>query len=129
MNSLCLPESALVPSMDGPGPIRTDGDPRRFRETFNLDLRDCPGRMEAIGQAVYRGDPASLARAADSLKGVLAGFGPSEALDMADRLEIKGRTRNLRGVKDEFRALEDRVVRLNTALERLAEGVRGMTDD
>jgi HPt (histidine-containing phosphotransfer) domain-containing protein len=63
------------------------------------------------------GDAARVRRVAHTLKGAVANFGPSPALDFAFRLEIQGRDGNLNDATALLAQREDAVTRLIQALD------------
>src|SRR5439155_3294376 len=69
---------------------RFGGDMELLHEIVGLFREDAPLQLEEVREALAAGDAVRLARAAHKLKGAVANFGPSPALDAAFRLEMQG---------------------------------------
>ncbi|MGC1660548.1 MAG: Hpt domain-containing protein, partial [Candidatus Acidiferrales bacterium] len=78
--------------------------------------------------AVTKKQPRKLAAAAHSLKGSVAIFGPSLALEAARKLEATGRASHTRDTAKELPALEKALADLTLELRDLAPKSRGAVD-
>jgi len=85
---------------------RVGGDLELLREIAVLFLDECPRALLEIHQAVAGEDAVKLENAAHSLKGSVANFGASTAVEAAFRLEQMGRARQLAEAPEVLRALE-----------------------
>jgi len=85
---------------------RVGGDLELLREIAVLFLDECPRALLEIHQAVAGEDAVKLENAAHSLKGSVANFGASAAVEAAFRLEQMGRARQLAEAPEVLRALE-----------------------
>jgi HPt (histidine-containing phosphotransfer) domain-containing protein len=83
-------------------------------------LADAPETLTLIGRAIAQNKAAELARAAHLLKGSLAIFGASKAVESARNLEAMGRAAKLGEAPLEFRTLETEFTQLRTKLAPLA---------
>jgi two-component system, sensor histidine kinase and response regulator len=120
---------ALVPAHRSPTPVKTlegsallerfGGDRELLGELARIFLDDYPRRMSAIKAGVEQRDAASLQEAAHALRGSVANFGATQAVDAALRLEMMGRGWNLTGVDEAFADLQLTMEKLNTELGAL----------
>jgi signal transduction histidine kinase/CheY-like chemotaxis protein/HPt (histidine-containing phosphotransfer) domain-containing protein len=99
-----------------------DGDMELFREVVGLFREDYPKNMAEIDSAIREGDAARLNRAAHSLKGSVDNFGSRYAFDLALRLEIMGKDKELTGAGGVFSSLGKEMERLSTVLEDFTGG-------
>src|SRR5262249_30315009 len=74
---------------------RVGGDVALLRELAELFLRESPALVEAVANAVGKGDVSLLKTAAHALKGSVDNFAAPGAFDAALRLETLGREGNL----------------------------------
>jgi CheY-like chemotaxis protein/HPt (histidine-containing phosphotransfer) domain-containing protein len=100
---------------------RVDGDRELLREVIGLFLEDYPETMAEIDTALSEGDAARLNRAAHALKGSVANFGARNSFDLALRLEMVGKTGDLKGADEAFHVLAAEMERLKTALAEFAK--------
>jgi two-component system, sensor histidine kinase and response regulator len=84
-------------------------------------LQDSPKTLARIGRAIAQNHAAELAAAAHLLKGSLAIFGASKAVELARNLEAVGRAAQLRDAPLEFRALETEFTALRGELAPLVQ--------
>jgi HPt (histidine-containing phosphotransfer) domain-containing protein len=99
-------ESA-VPGFDpAAAAARLGDDPRLLRELLDLFWADSPRMLDEIEKAIAAGDAAALRRAAHALKGSVANFSASHAVDAARRLERMGIEGDLSDAKSALRDLE-----------------------
>jgi HPt (histidine-containing phosphotransfer) domain-containing protein len=101
---------------------RVGGDEELLKEVAQLFLEDYPQSVEAIEQALAKGDARGVERAAHTLKGAAANFGVPPVVDAACAMEQSGRRGDLSGAPASFAALKQHLVILHTELERLAAG-------
>jgi HPt (histidine-containing phosphotransfer) domain-containing protein len=99
-----------------------DGDMELLREVVGLFLGDYPKAMAEIDNAIRERDAARLNRAAHSLKGSVDNFGARCAFDLALRLEMMGKERELTKAGGVFNSLAKEMERLSTALEVFSGG-------
>jgi HPt (histidine-containing phosphotransfer) domain-containing protein len=76
-----------------------DGDTDMVIEVIDLFLEDAPHQIEAIFAGVENRDPASVARAAHSLKGSSANVGARGLWGVCANLEVRGRNGSVAGVE------------------------------
>jgi signal transduction histidine kinase/CheY-like chemotaxis protein/HPt (histidine-containing phosphotransfer) domain-containing protein len=98
----------------------TGGNEKLMRSLVESLLSDAPKTIAAVGRAVAKNDAAGLSRAAHLLKGSLAIFGPSKAVESARALEAMGRSAHLREAPLEFGALQTEFNSLRLQLAPLA---------
>jgi two-component system sensor histidine kinase/response regulator len=96
--------------------------PELLGELAAIFLEDGPMRLAAIRAGVEQRDPGSLQTAAHALRGSVANFGATQAVDAVLRLELMGRGWNLTGVDEAFADLQLIMERLNIELGALAGG-------
>jgi CheY-like chemotaxis protein len=89
---------------------RVGGDAGLLSELVDLFLLEYPRLLDTLGEAVTKEDAPTLIEAAHALKGSLAYFGDSAALEAVSQLEAMGNTGNL---VDSPRALDRLVVELD----------------
>ncbi len=99
---------------------RVGGDEDLLREIAELFLDDYPTLLEGIRQAVADEDASGLERASHSLKGSVANFGAESVYRAALELERIGRSKDLSGVNEAFRILEESLGSLHPMLEAIA---------
>lgn len=102
---------------------RLDGDAELLTEMAALFLDDYPRQLLVIRQAIERGESQVVERAAHALKGAIGSFAAQRASDAAFRLEVIGRTGELRLASEAFDHLEATVENLAQALVRLGKQV------
>lgn len=99
----------------------TGGNLKLMNSLASILLADAPKALARMGRAIAQNDAAELAAAAHLLKGSLAIFGASKAVESARSLEAMGRAVNLREAPLEFRALETEFAQLRTELTPLTK--------
>ena len=102
----------------------TGGNQKLMCSLVEILFADAPKALARIGRAIATNDAAEVAAAAHLLKGSLAIFGASEAVQSARSLEAMGRAANLREAPLEFRTLETEFSRLRVELAPLAKNAR-----
>jgi signal transduction histidine kinase/CheY-like chemotaxis protein/HPt (histidine-containing phosphotransfer) domain-containing protein len=98
----------------------TGGNKKLMSSLVAILFADAPKALVRIGRAIAENNSAEVAAAAHLLKGSLAIFGASKAVESARSLEGMGRAANLRGAPLEFQALETEFAHLRTELAPLA---------
>jgi HPt (histidine-containing phosphotransfer) domain-containing protein len=99
----------------------TGGNEKLMSSLTAILLQDSPKTLARIGRAIAHNNAADLAAAAHLLKGSLAIFGASKAVELARSLEAMGREVNLRSAPLEFRALETEFATLREELAPLVQ--------
>ena len=92
------------------------GDEDLLNEVVQLFLAHSPNLMTTMQQAVLHNDPATLERAAHSLRGALSYLGVPDAYEAAHKLEAAGRREQLEGSWDLFNGLQVQMLMLWSAL-------------
>ena len=98
----------------------TGGNKKLMSSLVAILFADAPKTLARIGRAITKNNSAEVAAAAHLLKGSLAIFGASKAVESARSLEAMGKTANLREAPLEFQALETEFTTLRTQLASLA---------
>jgi signal transduction histidine kinase/DNA-binding NarL/FixJ family response regulator/HPt (histidine-containing phosphotransfer) domain-containing protein len=99
----------------------TAGNEKLMASLTAILLQDSPKTLARIGRAIAQNNAAELAAAAHLLKGSLAIFGASKAVELARNLEAMGRAAQLRDAPLEFRALETEFTALRRELAPLVQ--------
>ena len=102
----------------------TGGNEKLMRSLVGILLTDAPKTLAVMGRAIAQNNTADLSRAAHLLKGSLAIFGASRAVESARSLEAMGRAVDLREAPLAFRTLETEFAQLQTELAPLAQKVK-----
>jgi HPt (histidine-containing phosphotransfer) domain-containing protein len=95
-----------------------EGDRDIAAAMIDVFRADAPLLLDSVRQAVTHGDAAATCEAAHALKGAVANFGDAASRDAAFVLEQMGRAGDLTGARDELRALEAALARLDQGLAR-----------
>ena len=98
----------------------TGGNKKLMASLVGILFADAPKALARIGRAMAQNNSAEVAAAAHLLKGSLAIFGASKAVESARGLEAMGKAANLREAPLEFQALETEFTNLRTELASLA---------
>jgi HPt (histidine-containing phosphotransfer) domain-containing protein len=126
-----LPESIHVTSITAPSqPVKTSldhdvalaragGDVVLLREIAMLFLENYAKWMSDLRDAVTRGDTHGVERGAHGLKGSVANFGATAAVEAALQLEQAGRGKDLTEVEKVLNSLELALAALHPELEAL----------
>jgi len=99
----------------------TGGNEKLMASLTVILLQDSPKTLARIGRAIAQNNAAELAAAAHLLKGSLAIFGASKAVELARNLEAMGRAAQLRDAPLEFRTLETEFAALSEELAPLIQ--------
>ncbi len=92
------------------------GDRELLDELLAIFAKDAPAQLEAIRRAIAEADAAELMRVAHALKGSLKVLGATTAAGLAQHLEVRGRTGDVRGAAENGAALDAEVDRLLRSL-------------
>ncbi len=95
-----------------------------LEEIAVLFAEDCPRLLTDIRSAIATGDSGALECAAHTLKGCVANFGAEPAREAAFRLEMLGRSGDLRPAPEVCAVLEREVERFTAALLALARQLK-----
>jgi len=101
---------------------RVGGDGELASELAEMFLAVCPDLLEAISEAIRKGDPKALQESAHSLKGSLGNLSAHAAAELAKRLEFGGRDDDLDGAEEALSSLKDEVERLRPQVASLING-------
>ncbi len=99
----------------------TAGNEKLMTSLVAILFADTPKALGRIGQAIAQNNSAELAAAAHLLKGSLAIFDASKAVESARALEAMGRAADLREAPLAFRTLETEFANLRAELAPLAQ--------
>lgn len=97
--------------------VRVGGDEDLLKEVAALFLDDIPNMVAAIDQAISKGDPKAIERAAHTLKGCVSNFGAADAHDAALELEKMGREQSIARAQDGYAVLLTRLEELKPELQ------------
>jgi HPt (histidine-containing phosphotransfer) domain-containing protein len=96
-----------------------DGDAALLKEIATLFLGEYPTDLQALRDAVARGDAELAERKAHALKGSVSNFGSRAARKAASEIEDLGRARKLAEAAPALDQLETALAALRRALESL----------
>jgi CheY-like chemotaxis protein len=96
---------------------RVDNDIELLKHLVELFLRDTPGLVESMQQAIANHQREELQRAAHTLKGMLGNLSAGPVAQMTERLERMGQ-------QDQFAGIESALEELKAALTPLSEELR-----
>ncbi len=88
-----------------------------LREIVAAFFGEYPELLTQIQNGIAKSDAAAVRRGAHTLKGAVGTFGPSEAHDLAEQLEMMGDSRNLHGADEVMQALKRSLSELHVELE------------
>jgi len=91
---------------------RADGDTELLKELVTTFKEDLPERVALLKEAIRRGDPQEIFRAAHSLAGPLGILGAAKALSLAQELEALGRMGQLEDISTICAAFEREITRV-----------------
>jgi CheY-like chemotaxis protein/HPt (histidine-containing phosphotransfer) domain-containing protein len=100
---------------------QVEGDLDLMREIVELFLDQTPGLMREMRTSLSRGDPATLATAAHTLKGSAGNIGAHPAYMLVAEVELAAKRGDLQAASGALKELEAEVDRLQFALEALRE--------
>jgi two-component system sensor histidine kinase/response regulator len=93
-----------------------DGDEELMRELISIFHDNTPPILQALGQAVEKGDAPALAAQAHKLLSSLGVFGAGRASTLALRLEKHGQENDFGGARERFTELERETDKIYAAL-------------
>jgi HPt (histidine-containing phosphotransfer) domain-containing protein len=102
---------------------RLEGDRELLAELIQLFVECAPQTLEAMRNALRRGDMPAVAQAAHSLKGSAGSLSAQVTADMASRLEQDARNRNIDAARADVAAIEAAVECLIPMLLALCQEV------
>jgi len=119
-----LPERPEVPPppqfLDTRGLMdRFEGDWQLLHDAAEVFRASCPRLLAKLHEAILSGDAEAVERAAHTIKGSAGNFGGQACVEAALRLEIMGRTHDLRNAADACADLEGEIDRLMPALAEM----------
>lgn len=98
---------------------RVDNDTELLKHLVELFLRDVPGLVDSMHQAIANRDREGLQRAAHTLKGMLGNLSAHAVVRVAEQLELMGRQDQLAGIESVLEELEVALVPLSEELRRI----------
>ena len=102
--------------------LRTPGKPDPLAEIIDLFLREAPGQLDAMSDAVAKNDFASLSRtisAATALKGSAGNLGARNLAALCDEIELTAKTWILTDTQPLIERAREEFVRVRIALDRI----------
>jgi HPt (histidine-containing phosphotransfer) domain-containing protein len=96
-----------------------DGDPELLLDLIDMFLDDAPLKVRTIVEAAAAGDLEAVERAAHSLKGSSGNLGAVLLQEVAEQLQIAGRTRTAQSLDELLARLHDESGRAAQALSSL----------
>jgi CheY-like chemotaxis protein len=93
-----------------------DGDEKLMTELVSIFHDNTPRIVQALGEAVEKGDAPALAAQAHKLLSSLGVFGAGQARTLALRLEKHGQENDFGGAKERFTELERETDKIYAAL-------------
>jgi CheY-like chemotaxis protein/HPt (histidine-containing phosphotransfer) domain-containing protein len=99
---------------------RVGGNVDHLKELVALFLKELPGQMSRLKEAMSAGDADALERAAHKIKGSVGNFSAYPAFQAASRLEVLGREANLSEAEPAYLELETEISRLKSAMANLS---------
>ena len=98
---------------------RVEGDHGFYIELASDFLGEFPQTLGKLRAALSEGDAQQVERTAHTMKGALLNLAASEASLVAQKIEERGRSKNLTDVDSMVRSLEADVARFKAAIEEL----------
>ncbi len=102
---------------------RVEGDKELLTEMVQLFLEDAPNLLNAMRDALQRGDMEVLERSAHSLKGAASNLSAKPAAAAALKLEKDAKNNNAESAKESLAGVEQAMKILAPALSALCQGV------
>ncbi|MGH9790369.1 MAG: response regulator [Candidatus Acidiferrales bacterium] len=97
---------------------RVAGDRQLLREMASIFLAESPAMLARVREAVERGDPEQVRKAAHAFKGAAANLSAGCAVEAASELEKLARGAGLSGAPAALARLENEAIRLENRLRR-----------
>jgi HPt (histidine-containing phosphotransfer) domain-containing protein len=105
--------------------LQEEDEPDILAELGGLFLEDVPPQLEALREAIERGDASSVERVAHTLKGSSSNMGATRMATLCEELEDVGRSGDLSRAPVLIESLEAEFGRVREALEAEIAGSRG----
>ena len=102
---------------------RVEGDQELLAEMVQLFLDDIPNLLNAMRDALQRGDMVVLERSAHSMKGAASNLSAKQAADAALKLEKDAKSNHIESAKESLAGVEQAMKILVPALSALCQGV------
>jgi len=99
--------------------VRLDGDENLLQELLKVALGEMQYSLPAMCKALMERDLSTLQHSAHSLRGAMAIFGATEAVDAAAQLEELTQKGNQNGLDTAVARLQQEMARLDLALTAL----------
>jgi CheY-like chemotaxis protein len=121
------PGTSVAPAapvaLGAPEPLqrRFEDEPELLRQLAEIFLEDYPLRMDAISEALTRGDAEALVRAAHTLKGAVSVLCENGPTNIVRQLEERAKLGDVKGASALYRPLEFELARLRDELTPLLE--------
>ncbi|MCF8130537.1 MAG: response regulator [Deltaproteobacteria bacterium] len=96
----------------------TGGDKDFERELIDLFLKDTSRHLERLGAAINEGDSPNVEAAAHSIKGAAANMGAEKFRKLAHGLEMKGKSRSIGGILEDFDHLKSAFAEVSQFFEK-----------
>lgn len=96
--------------------VQAGGDEDLLKEVAEIFLREAPGWMDQIRDALDRHDSEQLRQVSHTLRGSLTTFAAARAVEAAEQLEAMGRSNQLDGSDAAYTNLHEAVQELQKAL-------------
>jgi two-component system sensor histidine kinase/response regulator len=95
---------------------QVDGDQELLGELVTLFRETYPALLADLREGIREHAGTRVREAAHSLKGAVSNFQVTTAVELAQSLELMGRSGDLQGAEDKFTRLEAEMLRIETAL-------------
>jgi HPt (histidine-containing phosphotransfer) domain-containing protein len=99
-----------------------DGDAELLREVMDAFLIETPRMLDLAREGIAMSQPRDVQRAAHTVKGSLRLFGPCDAGQAAEHLEMTAKSGDLSLARDDLAALEAQLDEILPEIRRVAEG-------
>lgn len=119
-----VPNDALIQTfIDLPDLLaRVENDRELLTELFVMFREELPARHSALHKAIDIGDLPQAARAAHTLKGMLANMSINKATTIAARIELEAQRDNMSAVKETIASFDSEIAALSAALDAFIVG-------
>ena len=101
---------------------RVENDRELLTELFVMFQQELPGLQDALRDAASVADLPQAAKAAHTLKGMLANMSMKSAVTMATGIEAAARAGNMLGVKKELVSFDAELEKLSVAVDAFIAG-------
>ncbi|MFH1552809.1 MAG: Hpt domain-containing protein [Candidatus Omnitrophota bacterium] len=93
------------------------GDRKLLKEIIKMYTEDYPKKLRQIREGIEKSDAETVARVAHVIRGAVSNFEAKDAFEAARRLKKIGKSRDLEKAEAAFAELENKLKRLEEALE------------